>query len=403
MPRPRRRAVLSALLLTVLSVFVIPAGTAHAADPVDLFIESLYDSPDPVNAYAKASYTVWIGNRGPGAATAVTLTTELPSGVSFQPSPWDDRCTANAMVVTCDFATVWPNYPPSPVAIDLVATTAGSISLTFTVSAAEPDANPADNSQTETTTVVMPTEADIALELCCSAPAYAGQAFGVGAGVFNAGPAPATGATAVLRLPAGVSLVFERPCVPDGAELLCTVIGPVDIFPSTGLASPLLMVASAPGTYVISGYASADQPDPDTTNNSGSVTVTVAPAADTAVTITESADPTRPGQALTYTVTVTNNGPSPASNVSLTDEWSAAVPGGLALLSVSGSQGQCTLTARARVDCDFGELASGATATLTLRLRARGVGSVTNQAQVTAIEFDADTTNNAATETTSIR
>lgn len=403
MPRLRRVAVLPALLLGLLPVFIVPAGPAYAADPVDLFIDAVHDYPDPVNAYAKVSYSLAVGNRGPGAATAVTLTAELPSGVSFQPSPWDNRCTATATVVTCDLATLWPNYPPSPIAVDLVATTAGPISLTFTVSAAEIDANPADNSETETTTVVMPTEADVALDLSGGGPAYAGQPFFVGAGVSNAGPAPATGATTVLRLPAGVSLESERPCTPDGAELLCTVVGPTELPPSTGAISPLLLVASAPGTYTISGSASADQPDPDLTNNTGSVTVTVAPAADLSVTIAESADPTRHSKALTYTVTVTNNGPSPASEVILTDEWSSTDLRELALLSVTASQGKCMLTAAATLDCALGELASGASATLSLLLRPKGVGSVTNRAQVTATEFDANTANNAASEATAVR
>ena len=163
------------------------------------------------------------------------------------------------------------------------------------------------------------------------------------------------------------------------------------------------MSASVAGNHTISGSVTADQPDPQPANNVDSVTFTVMPGADVAVTLAESADPTDPGKALAYTATVTNHGPSPASAVRLTDEWSATVSGGVQLLTAGASQGQCTLTAAERIDCDLGELASGATATVTVRLRPRGVGSVTNHTQVTATEHDRDPTNNLATETTSVR
>ncbi|HEX7743653.1 MAG TPA: DUF11 domain-containing protein [Micromonosporaceae bacterium] len=403
MPRLRRTAVLSALLLGLVPGFVLPAGAAQAAGPVDLFIDTVDDRPDPVDAYATVSYVVTVGNRGPGTATAVTVTAQLPSGVSFQPSTVDDRCSATLTTVTCDLSTLPASAMTSPLIVDLTPTTAGPMSLTFTVSAAERDTNPADNSQTETTSVVMPTEADVALYLGqVFGPVYAAEPFWFGAGVQNLGPAPATGATAVLRLPAGLSVVSGASCVPDAAGSVCTV-GPMDLPPPGGSIAPLYMLASAPGTYTISGSASADQPDPQPANNTGSVTFTVAPAADVAVAIADSADPTHPGQALTDTVTVTNNGPSPASDVRLTDDWSTTVAGGLAVLSIDASQGQCTLTAPASVDCGLGDLASGAAATVTLRFRPRGVGSVTNQAQVTATEYDGNTANNLATETTSVR
>jgi uncharacterized repeat protein (TIGR01451 family) len=382
------------------STFVVPAGAAHAASPVDLFI-GVDDRSDPADAYTPVAYSIAVGNRGPGTATAVTVTAQLPPGVSFQSSTLDNRCSATVALLTCDLSTVVPNAV-LPFIVELRPTLAGPMSLTFTVSSAERDVHPADNSQTATTDV-LPPKADVVLDL--GGPGtqqlYAGQPFFFGAGVGNFGPAPATNATAVLRIPAGVSVASNAACVPDGAGS-CT-FGPMDLPAPGGVLGLLEMLAAAPGTYTISGSATADQPDPDLTNNTGSVTFTVAPAADLSVTIAESADPTRHGQPLSYRVAVTNNGPSPASDVTLTDEWSSTDLRELALLSMSASQGQCALTASARVDCGFGELASGATATLTLQLRGRGVGTVTNHAQATATEYDANTANNAATETTAIR
>jgi hypothetical protein len=381
------------------STFVVPAGAAHAADPVDLFI-NVDDLSDPVDAYTPVAYSVAVGNRGPGTATSVTVTAQLPAGVSFVSSR-DIACSATGTLLTCDLSTVYPNAIPLFI-VELRPTLPGPTSLTFTVSAAERDIHRADNSQT-VTTEVLPLMADVVLDL--GGPGreqlYAGQPFFFQAGVGNLGPAPATNATAVLRIPAGVSVASSASCVPDAAGS-CR-IGPMDLPAPSGALALLEMLVPAAGTYTISGSATADEPDPDLTNNTGSVTFTVAAAADLSVAIAESADPTPRNKPLSYAVTVTNNGPSPASGVILTDEWSSTDLRELALLSATASQGQCTITAAARVDCALGELASGAAATVTLQMRPRGVGSVSNQAQATAIEYDPNPANNAATETTAIR
>lgn len=403
MLRLRRTVILPALLLGLVPMLVVPAGAAQAAEPIDVFIANVEDSPDPAYAYATVDYVVSVGNRGPGTATAITLTAPLPAGVTFQPSTGEDRCNATPTTVTCDLSTLPANAMASPVVIGVRPTTDGLLSMTFTASAAERDADLSNNTQTETTTVTMPIDADIALELDAGAgPMYAGELFFISAGVFNSGPAPATGVTAVLRLPAGLSVISGASCIPDDAGSVCT-IGPMELPASGGGIALLGMSASAAGIYTISGSVTADQPDPQPANNIDSVTFTVAPGADVAVTIAESADPTNPGRALTYTMTVINHGPSPAAAVSLTDEWSVAVSGGVTLLTVDASQGQCAVTAPSRIGCSLGGLAGGATATVTVRLQPRGVGSVTNQAHVTATEHDRDPTNNLATETTVVR
>ncbi|HJU97999.1 MAG TPA: hypothetical protein VJ644_08490, partial [Jiangellaceae bacterium] len=90
------------------------------------------------------------------------------------------------------------------------------------------------------------------------------------------------------------------------------------------------------------------------------------------------------------------------SAVLLTNTWSTAVRGGVQLLSFGAGQGQCVLTGETTIDCQLGGLASGATATVTVRLRPRGVGSITDQAQVSAAEFDPETADNADSETTRV-
>jgi uncharacterized repeat protein (TIGR01451 family) len=278
--------------------------------------------------------------------------------------------------------------------------TGDNLSLSFTASAAQSDRDSSNNIQTETTTVTA--EADVSLQLGdVFGVVYAGQPFFVTAQMSNAGPSPATGVTTTLRLPAGLAVVSGASCLPDGAGSVCTV-GPTALPPSTGSVALLQIAADAAGEYAISGSVVADQPDPLPANNVDSVTFTVTAAADLAVAVAESADPSGAGRPLTYTVTVTNRGPSPASAVSLADEWSAALSGGVDLLSVGTSQGACTVTASSRFGCDLGVLPGGATATVMLRLRPRGVGTLTNRADVTAAEHDPNPANNVASESTVI-
>jgi uncharacterized repeat protein (TIGR01451 family) len=127
--------------------------------------------------------------------------------------------------------------------------------------------------------------------------------------------------------------------------------------------------------------------------------ISSAPAADLSVTNSDSPDPVPPGERLTYTVTVTNNGPDSATGVSLTDTLARS----LRVRSVRPSQGRCVLR-RTNVDCSLGDLAQGASATVVIVVRPTRKGTVTSTASVTASQpSDPDTTNNTATATTSVK
>ena len=95
--------------------------------------------------------------------------------------------------------------------------------------------------------------------------------------------------------------------------------------------------------------------------------------------------------AFSYTVTVTNIGPSTATNVTAVD----VLPTGVVLSSATPSQGACSGTTT--VTCTLGTLASGANATIILAVTAPATdGPIVNNATVTADQTDSDPTNNAA-------
>jgi uncharacterized repeat protein (TIGR01451 family) len=124
------------------------------------------------------------------------------------------------------------------------------------------------------------------------------------------------------------------------------------------------------------------------------------PEVDLAVFKTDSPDPVTQNGRLTYTVTVTNNGPSAATGVKLTDKLP---PLELDSSTIVVSQGSFTRTNRPfEIICDFGTLASGASATLTFTGYAGPAGTIANIAIVTANEPDPNTSNNTATANTTV-
>ena len=127
----------------------------------------------------------------------------------------------------------------------------------------------------------------------------------------------------------------------------------------------------------------------------GQVSLTEKPT-DLAITKVDSRDPSPAGRNLTYTLNVTNNGPNPATGVTVTD----TLPSGLSAQSSSASQGSCSGTTT--VTCVLGDLASGASATVTIVVRPSSAGSITNTASVSGNQPDPDTANNTATQETTI-
>ncbi len=117
---------------------------------------------------------------------------------------------------------------------------------------------------------------------------------------------------------------------------------------------------------------------------SAAASLQVIPAADLSLTKTVSPDPVRVGDMLTYTVTVTNDGPATAASLVLTD----TLPESMTLISSTTSQGGgCGVTRP--IVCDLGQLTNGASATVTFVVTPTAIGAFTNTAEVGGVDpFD---------------
>lgn len=128
--------------------------------------------------------------------------------------------------------------------------------------------------------------------------------------------------------------------------------------------------------------------------------------ANLSITKTDSPDPVFVGNALTYTIVVTNNGPQAATNIQMSDP----LPAGTLFQSATQPAGwTCTtpaVGANGTVNCTngtTGSIANGATATFQLVVTTPNVtGTISNTAMVTSDTIDSVTTNDSATQATNV-
>jgi uncharacterized repeat protein (TIGR01451 family) len=115
------------------------------------------------------------------------------------------------------------------------------------------------------------------------------------------------------------------------------------------------------------------------------------------VTKEDSPDPVLVGTPLTYTLRVTNYGPNLARSVVLTD----VLPSGVLFSSSEPGSPTCS-HASGVVTCNLGNLPNPSSTSVTIVVTPTTLGSKVNTAEVTAFEPDPDTTNNVASETTTV-
>lgn len=104
------------------------------------------------------------------------------------------------------------------------------------------------------------------------------------------------------------------------------------------------------------------------------------------------------GNNVTYTITATNNGPSAATGVTLTD----ILPGGVTFVSANSTQGACNETG-GTVTCDVGNVEYSKHVAITIVVTAPDApGTITNTATVASTSNDPDLKNNTCTKETTV-
>ena len=388
-----------------------------AAQLASASIQVTVAQPQPVAAGTNFDYVVNVSNEGPDDAVNPTLTFPLPSGVSFEsevvPVGWSCNSIAPgtmAPTVTCTAATL----PPGTVSFTITASTpptaAGTFSTTATVSSTTPDPNGNDNSAEVDVTVSI--QSDFSMALTASPnPVTAGTNLTWTMTVTNNGPSTGMNATASLPLPSSTTFVSvsapagwscTTPAVGANGTVACSLTGTLN----ASAAAPFTVVSnvssSLPAGSTISATATISSPDDMVpANDSATASVQSAASADLGITKTLAPSPALPGTTLQYTIVVTNNGPSDASNVTMTD----VLPASLLFASLSSPGGWSCTTPPAgssgTVTCSLPSMTAGNAATFTLNATinpaATAGTSINNTATVASSVADSNSANNSAT------
>ncbi len=370
-------------------------------------------NPVPVQAGGTTTYTQVVNNAGPTNAASVTLTETAPAnttGTSLTgPAGW-----------TCTLATLTctnPNLAVGSSTITYVVTVTGgtlagtAINETANVSSSTTDPNTSNNTAIASDVVATATQADlVTTNVASPSSVAAGSNVTYTQTVTNDGPAAATSPSFTETIPANMS--YQSITIPTGWT--CPTLPPVGGSGSivcndgTSLATGagnavtftvVLQVNSATpsGTNITDTVtANATNIVPGLTTNSASSTVIVANAGTADMAITKTASPSPSviqGNPLTYTLTVTNNGPSSATNVTVQDN----LPSTLTYISTSTTVGSCS-EANSVVSCLLGTMANTATATITILTTPQQPGVIVNNAQVSADQTDPNQLNNTASQ-----
>jgi uncharacterized repeat protein (TIGR01451 family) len=332
----------------------------------------------------------------------------LPAEVSYvSATPDQGSCSEAAGVVTCTLGDI-ANGDSVDITIVTTADTDGSALNSVSVTGDQTDSNSSNDSDTETTTInPPPPETDLAITKTDSVdPVTVGDPVTYTVTVTNNGPDDATGVTAVDTLPGKVTYVSATPsqgtCGQAGGIITCN-LGAI----ANGDSATITITGSAnsAGTATNNASVSGDQADPNSSNDSDSEDTTINslpppppdPETDLEVSKVDAIDPVMVGDAVTYTVTVTNNGPDAATGVTVTD----TLPAEVSYVSATPDQGSCS-EAGGVVTCDLGALANGASADIVIVTASNSAGTATNSVSVGGDQDDPDSSNDSDTEDTTI-
>ena len=180
----------------------------------------------------------------------------------------------------------------------------------------------------------------------------------------------------------------------------CVLDGPDPLL--AGADAPLLHITSQvdsgldPVTLTNTATVDSTTTDPDPGNNTDTDDVDINTAADLSI-VKSHTGAARVGDDLSFTLAVTNHGPSDARNVEVTD----ALPTGLDFVSADGAGWTCVEASRT-VTCDLaGPLTSDTDAapiTLTVHVLAAAYPSVDNTAVVSSSTLETDDSDNSSTD-----
>lgn len=357
---------------------------------------SFVGASSPIAADSSFSGTITvvnraIANRGPHSASAAEVRVTLPSWITVTVP---QNCALAAQVLTCQLSALRVDTPVS-IPLELaVGQSPGSGQIAATITGHERDPITANNSAT--VDVASTIQAPIALELVSDvASVTRNDSVSFLARITNPGPSRARNVR--LELQTGTLAVQDIVASPNTCtHTQSTVSCDFGTLEGNGASVSIRVNAQVTtlGANIANGTVTRAGGDA-AASNAASMSVTGRPLSDFSLQLAASSNSVTTGAALSYTLTVRNEGPDPATSRVVTT-FANSTPG-----TATTTGGTCAV-ANGSLTCDMNSLAAGATATISVNATSGSVGTATATGTVSSGGADRQPTNDAGTATTSV-
>jgi uncharacterized repeat protein (TIGR01451 family) len=371
-------------------------GTA-ASPQVDVAVSKAH-GPSIAVPGTPLTYTLTVTKTGPSDARNIVVTDTLPAGVQLvSAAPAYSLGPAGKVVWHLGTLTGGPQTRHLTMTVDVLAwLTQPAITNTAVVTTTTTDTNTSNN-QAADPAIVHP-RADLSLLKADDPdPVVPGRQLTYTLTVHNDGPSDAQSVAVTDTLPAGVQLVAGTPAytrpLPDQ---VVWQLGTLAANASRVLTLTVRVSSWVTQTLGNSAEVSSTTDDPGPGANQVNEPTDVSPEVDLLVFKSDVPDPVVAGATLTYSLVISNAGPSDARGVVVTD----TLPG-----EVQFGSAEPTYTRNANVVVwDLLSLGAETTRllTVTVHVPSSVTGTFTNTATVTTTTSDTDPGSNAASEQTGV-
>jgi uncharacterized repeat protein (TIGR01451 family) len=330
-------------------------------------------------------WKITVANRGPSTALDVIVKDVLPKGLQLV-----DVRGGNYNNDTHEWTIGTLNSGRS-VSIVLVTKvlTNGTIKNPASVNTSVEESNYTNNNASNTTKAKYVCDLAITKSVNCTS-CYVSDLVKWNITVVNHGPHNASNVIVKDILPKGLKLINYEVSVGNFNEVISEwSIGTLE--KDTPVSLILVTKVLIDGTFVNIATVNTTTPDSNYTNNIANNTTRADPICDLVISKTVNATKVYVGNTVRWTIKVTNNGPSSASNVKVRD----ILPDGLKLLRNKTSQGRYQNGV-----WTVGTLKKGSSAVIILITEVTDAGYITNPASVRTSTHESNYKNNKANDTT---